>query len=63
MAIYAVECREPGSGRILWGYVTKQCPNALDIGATLDPLDAARTGHKVGAQELARTTVARLRPQ
>jgi len=63
MVIYAVEFREPGSGRILWAYVTKQYPNALDIGATLDPLDAARAGLKAGAQELARTTVARLRPQ
>lgn len=61
VVIYAVEFRAPASRQILWAYVTKQYPNALDIAATLDPLDAARAGLKAGAEELAQAAAAGLK--
>ncbi len=60
VVMYAVELRDSRTGVLLWAYVTKQYPNALDIGATLGPLDAARQGLKTGAEELAAALAMRM---
>lgn len=60
MVIYAVELRDGPSHTLLSAQVTKQYPNALDIAATLGPLDAAREGLKAGAESLAQALAARL---
>lgn len=60
VVMYAVELRDSRTGGLLWAYVTKQYPNALDIGATLGPLDAARQGLKTGAEELAAALAMRM---
>lgn len=49
---YAVEIFDASTDRLLDAFVTKQYPNALNIGATLGRLDAAHTGIERGAQEL-----------
>lgn len=59
--IYAVEFRDGASHAILWAFVTKQYPNALNIAATLGPLDAAKEGLKLGALDLAKATASRLK--
>ncbi|WP_413735965.1 DUF3313 domain-containing protein [Sodalis sp. RH21] len=54
---YAVEIYEAATNRLLSAYVTKQYPNALNIGASWGSLAAAEAGIDKGAEEL----VARLR--
>lgn len=61
VVIYAVEFRERASQRIVWAFITKQYPNAMNLAATLGPLDAAKEGLKEGAEKLAAATAARLR--
>lgn len=61
VVIYAVEFRDGASGKILWAYVTKQYPNAMNLAATLGPLDAAKAGLEEGADALAKATAARLK--
>lgn len=60
VVMYAVELRDQRTGRLLWGYVTKQYPNALNIAATIAPLDAAKEGLKEGADAFARSAAARM---
>lgn len=60
VVIYAAEFRDGPSQKVLWAYVTKQYPNALDIVATIDPMEAARAGLRSGAEELARSVSGRL---
>lgn len=49
---YAVEIFDAVSNQLLDAFVTKQYPNALNIGATFGTLDAAQAGIEKGAQEL-----------
>lgn len=49
---YTVELYDASSGRLLDAYVTKQYPNAMNIGATFGSLSAARTGIDKGAAAL-----------
>lgn len=46
---YAVELSDSESGQMLYAYVTRQTPDALDITASFGYLDAARTGIRIGA--------------
>lgn len=46
---YAVEVYDAPSGRLLDAYVTKQYPNAMNIGASFGSLGAAKTGVDKGA--------------
>jgi hypothetical protein len=50
---YAVEIFDATSLVLLDAYVTKQYPNALNIGASLGKMDASMTGVQKGAQQLA----------
>ncbi|MFS8038335.1 DUF3313 domain-containing protein [Xanthobacter sp. AM11] len=61
VVMYAVEFRDAPSRQIVWAYVTKQFPNAMNIAATLDPLDAARDGLKQGAEDLAKAAAGRMK--
>lgn len=47
--IYAVELFDSVSGRLVYAYVARQYPNALNIPASLRPLDAAKAGIDRGA--------------
>lgn len=58
--IYAVEFRDGQSQKILWAFITKQYPNAMNLAATLGPLDAAKEGLKEGADKLAKAAALRL---
>jgi hypothetical protein len=49
---YAVEIFDATSNALLEAYVTKQYPNALNLGATMGKLDASRTGIDKGTDEL-----------
>ena len=49
---YAVEILDATSGTLLDAYVTKQYPNALNIGASLGLLDASKVGIEKGADDL-----------
>lgn len=49
---FAVELLDSGTNELLGAYVTKQYPNAWNLGATLGALDAAQVGIKKGAQDL-----------
>ncbi|WCM89883.1 DUF3313 domain-containing protein [Acidovorax sp. NCPPB 3576] len=49
---YAVEIFDAVSNQLLDAFVTKQYPNALNIGATFGTLDAAQAGIAKGADEL-----------
>lgn len=51
--IYSVELYDSTSGRLLEAYVSKQYPNAMNVGATLGSLGAAKTGIEKGAEALA----------
>ncbi|MGH8779685.1 DUF3313 domain-containing protein [Paraburkholderia sp.] len=46
---YAVEVFDASTGRLLDAYVTKQYPNAMNIGAAFGSLGAAKTGIDKGA--------------
>ena len=48
-ASYAVEIYDGASGRLLRAYVTKKYPMAVNIGASLGALDAAKAGIRSGA--------------
>ncbi len=61
MVIYAVELRDGPSQTLLSAQVTKQYPHALNIAATLGPLDAAHEGLKAGAESLAQALATRLK--
>ncbi|WP_454688349.1 DUF3313 domain-containing protein [Achromobacter aloeverae] len=49
---YAAEIRDAGDDRLLKAYVTKQYPNALNVGATFGRLAAAKTGVEKGAEDM-----------
>ncbi|KUZ11658.1 hypothetical protein WL88_19545 [Burkholderia diffusa] len=51
--IYAVEIRDAATNRLINAYVTKQYPNAMNIGASFGALSAAKTGIDKGADALA----------
>lgn len=50
--IYAVEIYDSSTNRLLTAFVTKQYPGALNIGATLGSLAAAKAGIDKGADAL-----------
>lgn len=50
--IYAVELFDASSNRLLASYITKQYPGAMNIGATIGGLAAAKTGIQKGADAL-----------
>lgn len=50
--IYVVEIYDSTSDRLLLSQVTKQFPNALNIGASFGALAAAKAGIRKGADEL-----------
>lgn len=49
---YAVELLDSSNDELLGAYVTKQYPNAWNLGATFGTLDAARVGMSKGAEDL-----------
>ncbi|URK86252.1 DUF3313 domain-containing protein (plasmid) [Rhizobium sp. RCAM05350] len=49
---YAVEIYDAPSDRLLSAFVTKQYPNALNIGSTFTALDASKVGVRKGADAL-----------
>ncbi|TKC81309.1 DUF3313 domain-containing protein [Trinickia terrae] len=49
---YAVEIYDTATNRLLTAYVTKQYPNAMNIGASFGSLGAAKTGVDKGADAL-----------
>ncbi|TCL02931.1 MULTISPECIES: DUF3313 domain-containing protein [Sodalis] len=50
---YAVEISDASTRRLLNAYVAKQYPNALNVGASVGSLSAAKVGIDKGADELA----------
>ncbi len=50
--IYAVEIHDATTGRLLNAFISKQYPNALNIGASFGSLGAAKTGIEKGAESL-----------
>lgn len=51
--IYAVELYDSTSGQLLESYITKQFPNAMNVGASIGSLAAAKKGIEKGAEALA----------
>ena len=49
---YSVEIYDAASNRLLKAYVTKQYPNAMNVGASFGKLGASKTGIEKGATEL-----------
>ncbi|MGZ9720234.1 DUF3313 domain-containing protein [Rhizobium miluonense] len=49
---YAVEVYDTQTNQLLYAYVTKQYPNALNVGATLSALEASKAGIRKGADAL-----------
>jgi hypothetical protein len=49
---YAIELSDSLTGRLLYAYVTKQYPDALDVTAAFGDLAAAKTGIRIGARHL-----------
>ncbi len=49
---YSVEIYDATSSRLLKAYVTKQYPNAMNVGASFGKLGASKTGIEKGAREL-----------
>jgi Protein of unknown function (DUF3313) len=49
---YAVELSDAVGGDLLYAYVTRQTPDALDVTASVGYLDAAKTGIRIGARHL-----------
>ncbi|NYJ12684.1 hypothetical protein GGI64_003758 [Rhizobium leguminosarum] len=49
---YAVEIYDATSNRLLSSYVTKQYPNAMNIGASFSAMDASMVGVRKGADAL-----------
>ncbi|MGV0820303.1 DUF3313 domain-containing protein [Martelella sp. AMO21009] len=58
--IYVVEFRDGTSGELLWAYISRQFPSAVDVGASIRPLDAAKAGIRQGADILAKDIAQRL---
>lgn len=50
--IYAVEIHDASTGRLLSAFISKQYPNALNIGASIGSLAAAKAGIEKGAEAL-----------
>ena len=46
---YAVELSDSESNNLIFAYVTKQTPNALDVTSSIGYLDAAKAGIRIGA--------------
>ncbi|WP_185969922.1 DUF3313 domain-containing protein [Rhizobium straminoryzae] len=51
--IYAVELFNAANGRLVYAFITREYPNALNITATILPLDAAKAGIERGASTTA----------
>jgi hypothetical protein len=51
-ANYAVEIHDAADGHLLRSYVTRQYPNAMNVGADFSPLAASRVGIEKGADML-----------
>jgi hypothetical protein len=49
---YAAEVSDAATGELLYAYVTRQTPDALDVTASFGSLAAARTGVRIGARQL-----------
>lgn len=49
---YAVELSDSATNELLYAYVTKQTPDALDATASIGYLDAAKEGVRIGANHL-----------
>lgn len=49
---YAVEIHDASSNQLLLAYVTKQYPNAMNVGASFSPLKASMVGVEKGADDL-----------
>ena len=49
---YAAELSDAASGALLYAYVTRQTPDALDVTASFGSLAAAREGVRIGATHL-----------
>lgn len=49
---YAVEIYDAKTNRLLYAYVAKQYPNAMNVGATFSSLEASKVGIRKGADEL-----------
>jgi hypothetical protein len=49
---YAVELSDSATNTLLYAYVTKQTPDALDVTASIGYLDAAKEGVRIGATHL-----------
>jgi hypothetical protein len=49
---YAAELYDAQNGKLLYAYVTRQTPDALDVTASLGTLAAAREGVRIGATHL-----------
>jgi hypothetical protein len=58
--IYVVEFRDGKTGELLLAYISKQYPSAVDVGASVRPLDAAKIGIRQGADTLAKDIAQRL---
>jgi hypothetical protein len=55
---YAAELSDATSGALLYAYVTRQTPDALDVSASFGSLAAAREGVRIGADHLAKRLAA-----
>lgn len=55
---YAAELSDATSGALLYAYVTRQTPDALDVTASFGSLAAAREGVRIGAAHLAKRLAA-----
>jgi len=53
--IYSVEIYDAATDRLLDAYVTRQYPRAMNVGASIGSLAAAKTGIDMGAKTLAKT--------
>jgi Protein of unknown function (DUF3313) len=49
---YAAELSDVASGKLLYAYITRQTPDALDVTASFGSLAAAREGVRIGASHL-----------
>lgn len=49
---YAVEIHDAESNVLLYAYVAKQYPNAMNVGATFSALEASKVGIRKGADAL-----------
>jgi hypothetical protein len=50
--LYAAEIYDVESNKLIYAYVAKETPDALDITASIGYLDAAKTGVRIGAKHL-----------